>query len=57
MYMKAKILENAYEGLNAPFEVYLSKEYFCEIYPACVSSKFCEFIREGVKKNVNKRSG
>ena len=25
-------------------KVYLSKEYFCEMYPTCVSSKLCEFI-------------
>ena len=25
-------------------KVYLSKVYFCEIYPTCVSSKLCEFI-------------
>ena len=37
--MKAQMLENVYEGFNARCEVYLSKEYFCEIYPACVSSK------------------
>ena len=22
----------------------ISKEYFCEMYPTCVSSKLCEFI-------------
>ena len=33
-----------YEGLNARPKVYLSKEYFCEMYPTCVSSKLCEFI-------------
>ena len=38
------MLENVYEGLNARPKVYLSKEYFCEMYPACVSSKLCEFI-------------
>ena len=47
------MLENVYEGLNAQkciwrlkcsTQVYLSKEYFCEIYPTCVSSKLCEFI-------------
>ena len=51
--MKAKMLKNVYEGLNvknvyeglnARSEVYLSKVYFCEIYPTCVSSKLCEFI-------------
>ena len=24
--------------------MYLSKVYFCEMYPTCVSSKLCEFI-------------
>ena len=24
--------------------LYLSKEYFCKMYPSCVSSKLCEFI-------------
>ena len=38
------MLENVYEGLNARPKVYLSKEYFCELYPTCVSSKLCEFI-------------
>ena len=38
------MLENVYEGLNAGPKVYLSKEYFCEMYPTCVSSKLCEFI-------------
>ena len=38
------MLESAYEGLNARPKVYLSKEYFCEMYPTCVSSKLCEFI-------------
>ena len=38
------MLENVYEGLNARSEVYLSKEYFCKMYPTCVSSKHCEFI-------------
>ena len=38
------MLENVYEGLNARPEVYLSKEYFCEMYPTCVSSKLCKFI-------------
>ena len=38
------MLENVYEGLNARPKVYLSKEYFCEMYLACVSSKLCEFI-------------
>ena len=37
------MLENVYEGLNARPKVYLSKEYFCEMYPTCVSSKLCEF--------------
>ena len=38
------MLENVYEGLNAWPKVYLSKEYFFEMYPTCVSSKLCEFI-------------
>ena len=38
------MLENVYEGLNARPKVYLSKEYFCKMYPTCVSSKLCEFI-------------
>ena len=33
------MLENVYEGLNARPKVYLSKEYFCEMYSTCVSSK------------------
>ena len=44
MYMKAQMLgneyeglnvKNVYEGLNAGSEVYLSKVYFCEMYPTC----------------------
>ena len=38
------MLKNVYEGLNARPKVYLSKEYFCEMYPTCASSKLCEFI-------------
>ena len=38
------MLENVYEGLNTHSEVYFSKEYFCEMYPTCMSSKLCEFI-------------
>ena len=38
------MLEKLYEGLNTRPKVYLSKEYFCEMYPTCVSSKLCEFI-------------
>ena len=38
------MLENEYEGLNARPKVYLSKEYFCKMYPTCVSSKLCKFI-------------
>ena len=37
--------KNVYEGLNARPKVYLSEEYFCEMYPTCVSSKLCEFIK------------
>ena len=37
------MLENVY--LKASMQVYLSKEYFCEMYPTCVSSKLCEFIK------------
>ena len=36
------MLGNVYEGLYA--EVYLSKEYFCKMYPTFVSSKLCEFV-------------
>ena len=43
--MKAKMLKNLYEGLNARSEVYLSKEYFCEMYRTCPFSKLCEFIQ------------
>ena len=32
------MLENVYEGLNAPSKVNLSKVYFLEMYPFCVSS-------------------
>ena len=28
--------QKCYEGLNAPSEAYLSKEYFCKMYPTCV---------------------
>ena len=38
------MLENVYESLDARPKVYLSKEYYCEMYPTCVSSKLCEFI-------------
>ena len=38
------MLKNVYEGLNARPKVYLSEEYFCEMYPTCVSSKLCKFI-------------
>ena len=48
MYMKAYMLENVYEGWNARPKVYLLKEYFCEMYPTCVSSKLCEFILSSV---------
>ena len=39
------MLENVNEGLNARSEMYLSKEYFCKMYPTCVSSRLCEFIQ------------
>ena len=39
------MLKNVYEGLNARPKVYLSKEYFCKMYPTCVSSKLFEFIQ------------
>ena len=42
------MLKNVYEGLNAPPKVYFSKEFFCKMYPTCVSSKLCEFIRKGL---------
>ena len=35
------MLENVYKDLNACYEVYLSKEYFCKMY---LTSKLCEFI-------------
>ena len=38
------MLKNVYKGLNARPKVYLPKEYFCEMYPTCVSSKLCKFI-------------
>ena len=38
------MLKSAYAGLNARPKVYLSKEYFCKMYPTCVSSKLCKFI-------------
>ena len=44
-------VENVYEGLNARSEVYLSKKYFCKMYPTCMSSKFCEFINFEEKKH------
>ena len=52
------MLKNVYEGLNARPKVYLSKEYFCEMYPTCMSSKLCEFILKapggtGSKKGSN----
>ena len=31
-------VKNVYEGLNACSEVNLSREYFCKMYPTCVSS-------------------
>ena len=48
------MLKNVYEGLNARPKVYLLKEYFCEMYPTCVSSKLCEFIckYQENKKNI-----
>ena len=30
--------------MKARSEVYLSKEYFCKMYPTCVSSMLCKFI-------------
>ena len=44
MYMKALMLKNVYEGLNARSEVY--------VYPTCVSSKLCEFIYSPTKGQV-----
>ena len=46
------MLKSAYEGLNARPKVYLSKEYFCEMYPTCVSSKLCEFILTDINLKV-----
>ena len=44
------MLENLYEGLNVKnvyegLKVYLSKEYFFKMYPTCVFSKLCKFIK------------
>ena len=58
--MKASMLKNVYEGLNALSKVYLSKEYFCKMYPTCVSSKLCKYINlisgghVGVKRRAMK---
>ena len=38
------MIKNVYEDFNATPKVYLSKEYFCEMYPTYVSSKLCELI-------------
>ena len=37
-------VKNVYKGLNARSEVYLSNEYFCKMYPTCVSLKLCKFF-------------
>ena len=55
---KTAHVENVYEGLNvkndeglnACSKVYLLKEYFCKMYPTCVSSKLCEFIHQEKQK-------
>ena len=52
--LRLKCSSNVYEGLNARSEVYLSKEYFCEMYPTCMSSKLCEFICSFVKAEEGK---
>ena len=49
---KGSNVKNLYKGLNARSEVYLSKEYFCKMYPTCVSSKLCEFIYSPTKGQV-----
>ena len=33
-------------------KVCLSKVYFCEMYPTCVSSKLCEFIHQYIKYHI-----
>ena len=48
------MLKNVYEGLNATPKVYLLKEYFCKMYPTCVSSKLCEFIPGMIDGNSTK---
>ena len=50
------MLKNVYEGLNARPKVYLSKEYFCKMYPTCVSSKLCEFISSCFKFNESENN-
>ena len=49
------MLQNVYEGFNAS-KVYLSKEYFFEMYSTCVSSMLCEFIIEA-RGQTQKDSG
>ena len=39
------MFENVHKGLNARSEVYLSKEYFCEMYATYVSFKRFQFIQ------------
>ena len=55
MYMKAEMIENVYEGLNARPDVfvYLSKKYFCEMYPTCVSFKLCELFTQEPPHQLN----
>ena len=52
------MLENVYEGLNArkciwrlKAKVYLSKEYFCKMYPTCVSSLRVYFVLIAFQKS------
>ena len=45
---------NIYEGLNARSKVYSPKEYFCEMYPTCVSSKLCKFIQTALHCDLDK---
>ena len=46
------MLENVYEGLNARSNVYLSKVYFCEMFPNCVSSKLYSLPTRNVNHNT-----
>ena len=45
--MKAQMLQNVHEDLNAGYKGVFIQSVFCEMYPTCVSSKLCEFIFTG----------